>query len=216
VRLLRLTVLAAAAGSLLVGCADGQSAPDAATASPAPSPAERTGESALVDRLRRGGYVIYFRHAATGTVQDDPSPDLSDPGTQRNLSDEGRAQARTIGEGVRRLRIPIGQVLASPYNRTRETAALAFGTDRVRTTRELISEGFPGTDDDALARNLRRLLGQRPGAGTNTVLVSHGFNLNGATGLTAGEGEAVIFDPGGRDPLQPAGRIAPDDWRRLQ
>jgi phosphohistidine phosphatase SixA len=215
VRLLRLTVLACAAGSLLTGCTDGGSAPDAATAAPAPSPAERTPGSDLVDRLRRGGYVIYFRHVATSTTQDDPSPDLSDPSTQRNLSDEGRAQAREIGEGVRRLRIPVGQVLASPYNRTKETATLAFGSNRVRITRELISEGFPGTDDDALARNLRRLLRQRPGAGTNTVLVAHGFNLNGATGLTAAEGEAVIFDPGGRDPLQPAGRITPDEWRRL-
>jgi phosphohistidine phosphatase SixA len=43
-------------------------------------------------------------------------------------------------------------VLASPYARTRETAELAFGRDRVRVTRDLLNEAFPGTDDKELAR----------------------------------------------------------------
>jgi phosphohistidine phosphatase SixA len=228
VRLLRLALLACAAGSL-AGCGGGQPAAPTAAApgSSAPVPSERTTAPSVapstarpdaggpVALLRRGGYIVYIRHAITGTVQDDPAPDLNDPRTQRTLSAEGRAQAREIGLAVRRLGIPIGQVLASPYHRTRQTAELAFGPDRVRATRELISEGYPGTDDDALARNLRRLLGQRPAAGTNTVLVSHGFNLSGATGQTAAEGEAVIFDPGGREPLEPIARIGADEWRTL-
>jgi phosphohistidine phosphatase SixA len=229
VRLLHLALAASVAGSL-VGCGGGPpaaptaAAPGSATPSPpesatAPSPGPSTERPAAGDKvelLRRGGYIVYIRHAITGTVQDDPSPDLSDPRTQRTLSPAGRAQARRIGAAVRRLGIPIGQVLASPYHRTRQTAELAFGAARVRATRELISEGHPGTDDAALARDLRRLLRQRPDAGANTVLVSHGFNLAGATGLSAAEGEAVIFDPGGRQPLEPIARIGADEWRTLR
>ena len=47
-------------------------------------------------------------------TQDDPRPDLYDPTTQRNLSDDGRDQARQLGRAIRRLGIPVGTVLASP------------------------------------------------------------------------------------------------------
>jgi phosphohistidine phosphatase SixA len=47
---------------------------------------------------------------------------------QRNLTDGGRADARAIGAAIRSLGIPIGEVLASPFCRTRETAELIFGT----------------------------------------------------------------------------------------
>ena len=46
---------------------------------------------------------------------------------QRNLTDGGRADARAIGAAIRSLGIPIGEVLASPFCRTRETAELIFG-----------------------------------------------------------------------------------------
>ena len=43
------------------------------------------------------------------------------------LNDAGRAQARSIGESRRALELPLGDVLASGYCRTRQTAELAFG-----------------------------------------------------------------------------------------
>jgi phosphohistidine phosphatase SixA len=215
VRLFRLAVLACLA-SLPLGCGGDQTAPGPATGSAAAPAATRPADTGLVQRLRHGGLVIYIRHTVTSSKQDDPEPDLADPRTQRNLSEAGREQAREIGRTVRRLNIPIGQVLVSPYNRTRETAELAFGKGRARATRDLISEGYPGTDDDELARALRRLMRQRPSPGSNTALVSHGFNLNGATGLSSAEGDTVIFDPGARDPLKPLARIGIDEWRSLK
>jgi hypothetical protein len=78
----------------------------------------------LAERLRRGGYVLAFRHAATGS-ETDSGGDLRDCSRQRNLSAEGRDQARGIASAFERLGIPVGAVLASPYCRTRETARLA-------------------------------------------------------------------------------------------
>ena len=180
-----------------------------ATASAAPTStgsASAIAGSGLVRLLRGGGHVLYLRHTATESTQDDPTP-----ATQRRLSAEGREQAREIGQAVRRLGIPIGQVLASPYRRTRETAELAFG--RVRETRELINEIYPGADDEELARALRGLLRRPPDPGTNTVLVSHGFNLKRATGLTSAEGEMFVFSPGRGEPVA---TIGVDDWRSLK
>jgi phosphohistidine phosphatase SixA len=200
----------------VTGCGGGPSGPTAPAGSAAPSTlAERPGGRDLVARLREGGYVVFIRHAATQTTQDDPRPDLDDPSTQRNLSDDGRHQARQLGRAIRRLRIPVGTVLASPYARTRETAELAFGRDRVRVTRDLLNEAFPGTDDEELARRLRRLFATRPPAGQNTVLVSHGFNLQEATGLSIGEGESAIFAPGDAGRPSLVARITPEEWQTL-
>jgi broad specificity phosphatase PhoE len=184
--------------AVVTGCGGGRPGPTEPAGSGAPSTLERPGGRDLVARLRQGGHVIFIRHAATEATQDDPRPDLADPSTQRNLSDAGRDQARQLGRAIGRLQIPVGTVLASPYARTRETAELAFGRDRVRVTRDLLNEAFPGTDDEDLARRLRRLFTTRPPAGQNTVLVSHGFNLQGATGLSVAEGESAIFSPATR------------------
>ena len=56
--------------------------------------AQEAGAEAL---LRQGGVVALFRHALAPGTFDPPGFRLGDCGTQRNLNDEGRAQARRIG-----------------------------------------------------------------------------------------------------------------------
>jgi phosphohistidine phosphatase SixA len=171
---------------------------------------------ALVVRLRAGGLILYFRHAITDqSRQDDANPDLNDRTTQRNLSGRGRQQATGIGTAIRALAIPIGDVLASPYARTVETGELAFGSGRVRASRDLLNEAYPGTDDADLARRLRRLLGQRPPAGQNTVLIGHGFNITEATGITIAEGECAVFEPAGEGDFRLVARVTAQRWPEL-
>lgn len=77
--------------------------------------------------LRKGGYVIFFRHAATEHIgAPDEAADLARCETQRNLSPEGRSQALEIGKAIKTLAIPVGAVMVSPLCRTRDTAQLAF------------------------------------------------------------------------------------------
>ena len=86
----------------------------------------------LVEQLKRGGLVLVLRHAATDQSKQDEDPvDLADCTTQRNLSADGRAQARAIGTGIKRLHLRIGRVLTSRFCRTRETARLTFGRGKV-------------------------------------------------------------------------------------
>src|SRR5215210_8006393 len=64
---------------------------------------------ALFGELRKGGYVVYFRHGITETAgATDAAADLKRCETQRNLSAQGRAQASTIGRAFKKLRIPVG------------------------------------------------------------------------------------------------------------
>lgn len=167
--------------------------------------------AALVEALRGGGYVIYFRHARTDfSMPDTDRSDLTNCATQRNLSDEGRADARAMGEAIRALEIPIGEVLASEYCRTRETAELAFG--RVTPTRDLTSRSTLSTDEERAARieALRVLLSTPPEPGIYTVQVGHQFNLGDATGISIAEGEAAIFLPLGAPPTPVATPEAPE------
>src|SRR4051795_822098 len=86
-------------------------------------------DATLVQRLREGGYVLYMRHASTDFSQNDSKmTSYEDCANQRNLTDKGRAEARSVAEQVKRLRVPVGKVLASPFCRTMETARLAFGS----------------------------------------------------------------------------------------
>lgn len=165
--------------------------------------------AALVQALQKGGYVIYFRHAATDFSQaDTDGPALQDCGKQRNLNEAGRAQARAIGEAFRALKIPVGNVLASPYCRTRETAQLAFG-------RFEVSEEIRGGSGPARAEALRRLLALVPPAGTNTVLVAHQFNLRDAAEVSLAEGEAAVFRPLGPGGFRLVARVLAEDWAKL-
>jgi virginiamycin B lyase len=181
--------------------------------------AESRGDSrpaALVDGLRRGGYVLAFRHAATDFSMTDDTRDLRDCSRQRNLTAAGRRQARSIGRAFRRLGIPAGRVLASPFCRTRETAMLAFG--RAVFSRALLSaEFFEGERaGERQPVRLRRLLATPPGRGTNTILVSHNFAIDDATGESLAEGEALIVKSGrGRRGFEVVTRVEAGEWARL-
>ena len=49
--------------------------------------------ASIAEALRGGGYVVYFRHADTGTPgAEPPNVDLNRCETQRNLIDRGRDQ----------------------------------------------------------------------------------------------------------------------------
>ncbi|MBY0411412.1 MAG: histidine phosphatase family protein, partial [Burkholderiaceae bacterium] len=71
--------------------------------------------------LRQGGVVAVFRHALAPGTFDPPGFRLGDCGTQRNLSDEGRAQAQRMGEWFKERQLQPDQVLSSPWCRWVDT-----------------------------------------------------------------------------------------------
>jgi phosphohistidine phosphatase SixA len=184
------------------GCGGDDDAPE----QPAPQ-----ASTVPVERLREGGYVVTFRHAATDSGVD-TTADLSDCSRQRNLDAEGRRQSREIGRAFERLDIPVGRVLASPFCRTRDTAELAFG--RVEPTRSLLSVEFFSSPEEGRRKGLRRLLRAEPPDGTNTVLVTHGSAILDAIGAEPEEGDAVIVDPGsGKRGYAVVAPVGVDEWR---
>lgn len=165
----------------------------------------------LLTELRKGGYVIYFRHTSTDFSRDDArSKSDDDCDNQRPLTDKGRGEARQIGSALRELNIPIGKVLASPRCRTMETAMLAFG----RAEKADEARGGPSTDSERYAP-VRALLSTPLKPGANLVIASHGnpfYAVAGAPYLA--EGEAAVVRPLGKD-FEIVARVRHDAWRAL-
>lgn len=158
----------------------------------------------LVENLKQGGFNLYVRHAATDWSQRDNISTYGDwvscdPTKIRQLSEEGRRDARALGDALRSLNIRLGQVFASPYCRTMETAKLISGRGAEPTTdlMNLRSQTFVGGREVIIAR-ARQRLSRAPAAGVNNLFVAHG-NLGRATiGVSLGEGEVVIVLPRGK------------------
>ena len=173
-------------------------------------------DQATVGSLRQGGYVIFFRHAATDHRQKDTDRvNLADCSRQRNLTEYGREQARGIGAAFRRLGIPVGEVRSSEFCRCLETGRLAFG--RARGDRNLNS--FIGQSELEKRRRvlaIRKYLASVPPAGQNTIVIGHKIMFNQATGYRLREGEAAVFRPLGEGRYEYVGQIRAEDWAALR
>jgi hypothetical protein len=177
-------------------------------------PARAEVDPSIVKQLRKGGHVLYMRHASTDFSQNDARmTSYEDCANQRNLTEKGRTEARAIGEHLKRLGIPIGEVLASPYCRTMESARLAFGTPRA--THE--ARGGPArSEDPSRYDGLRKLLSSPVPAGTNRAISSHGNPFIAVAGPPyLAEGEIAVVRPDGAMRFTVLARIRPEDWSSL-
>ena len=170
--------------------------------------------------LRGGGHVIVFRHGATHNDQADTDPlNIANVAKQRQLNDQGRALAREIGEAMRKLQIPVGQVVTSQFNRAVETGTL-LGFGAVTSTADITEGGLVVTpmENNRRAAAMKKLAATAPPAGTNAVLVSHKPNILDGFGkdwFDIREGEASIFKPDGSGGSKFIVRVQAADWAKL-
>ena len=80
----------------------------------------------FVSELEDGGKLIFIRHAYAPGSGDPNNFNLNDCSTQRNLSEEGKKQAKSIGKFFIKNEIEIDEVLSSEWCRCKETAKIAF------------------------------------------------------------------------------------------
>jgi phosphohistidine phosphatase SixA len=172
-----------------------------------------------IKALRGGGHVIVFRHGATHQDQADTDPlNVANVAKQRQLNDQGRALARGVGEAMRKLGIPVGQVVTSQFNRAVETGTL-LGFGAVASTADITEGGLVVTpiENNRRAAALKKLAATMPPAGSNVVLVSHKPNIMDAFGkdwFEVREGEASVFKPDGNG-YRLVIRVQAADWAKL-
>jgi broad specificity phosphatase PhoE len=162
-------------------------------------------DSDLWQRLHEGGYVLLIRHAATDPgIGDPPGFRLAVCSTQRNLSEQGKRDARAIGAAFRKRGIPLGPVWSSRWCRCLDTARLAFG--RVEEA-PMLDSLF--RDSEAAGRAKVREVLARVGSyrdQSNLVLVTHDVNIRALVGESVAQGDIVVARPG-HERLEVVGRL---------
>jgi phosphohistidine phosphatase SixA len=170
--------------------------------------------------VRGGGHVIVFRHGATHRDQADTDPlNLKNVAQQRQLNDQGRELARSIGDAMRKLKVPVGQVHTSMFYRAVETGTL-LGFGPVTSSADFTEGGQVVTpiENDRRAAAMRKFASTLPPAGTNIALVSHKPNIMDAFGkdwFNVREGEASIFKPDGSGAYKLVARVQASEWAKL-
>ena len=167
--------------------------------------------------LQKGGYVLYMRHGNTDNSRPDRAPkvDLNDCNTQRVLNDKGIQVTTAVGNNVRKANIPVGEVIASPMCRAKNSAKNAFG--RFTLDNGLMYTGtMTSAEKKPVIANTRRLVSTpvKP-ADTNRFLVAHAPNMMDLMGYFPVEATLVIFKPLDNNDFEYIGSIRPQDWKNL-
>jgi phosphohistidine phosphatase SixA len=184
----RLPAVGAGASLASVGASVGAASPGPDASAPAGLSPE------LRARLLEGGCILLLRHAQTVSGVGDPAGfRVGDCATQRNLSDEGRAQAERIGAALRRERVPIGPVRSSRWCRCLDTARLAFGRVEPWPVLDSFFAERAGTGPAQTAELRRWALAFR--GPDNAALVTHQVNVTGLTGQWVASGELLVLVP---------------------
>ncbi|MBS9405045.1 histidine phosphatase family protein [Halomonas sp. TRM85114] len=183
------------AGSLLIGVLLAVT-PIASAAADSPS--------AAWEALAQGGHVALIRHALAPGIGDPPDFALERCETQRNLSAQGRQQARALGEAFRERDIEIAAVYSSRWCRSLDTARLLDLGDVVPTP-SLDSFFRDRSDADEQTARTRQLIAAWDRQAT-LVMVTHQVNISALTNSGVGSGDIVVVRPSG-DRLDVVGRI---------
>ena len=150
-------------------------------------------ETQAMQALRTGTAVLFMRHATAPGFGDPPGFVLDDCRTQRNLSEDGREQARLVGSFLRRQGIETALVYSSQWCRCLETARLlGFGAVReLPALNSFFAEPQRGPEQ---TRQLE-LFFQETVPGRPIILVTHQVNITAVTGVYPASGEMIVYRP---------------------
>ncbi|MEQ9259951.1 MAG: histidine phosphatase family protein [Roseovarius sp.] len=141
------------------------------------------------EALDQPGAFAIMRHAYAPGASDPSNFQLEDCATQRNLSDEGRAQARRIGAAFRERGITFEAVYSSQWCRCRETAEL-LGLGPVKDAPAFNSFFADFSLQEARTSEARAFIEATSG---RRMIVTHQVNISALTGRSTRSGEVLVI-----------------------
>ena len=147
----------------------------------------------LINQLDDGGKLIFIRHAYAPGNGDPAGFNLNDCSTQRNLSEDGRKQAQSIGEFFNKNKIEIDKVLSSEWCRCKETAKIAFKNYSTNSfLNSFYSSKFSKNKEKqikAFNNYIKNLKSKK-----NLILVTHYVFISEVLNYGPSSGEIVVSD----------------------
>ena len=148
-------------------------------------------EFQVLKNLKNGGNLIFIRHAYAPGGGDPDNFDINNCLTQRNLSEEGREQAKKIGNYFKENLIPIDKVISSEWCRCKETAEIAFNKFETNNfLNSFFSEKFSKNRTKQI-KNLKKYVNEWDG-NKNLVFVTHYVVISEALNYAPSSGEIII------------------------
>ena len=144
-------------------------------------------------KLKKGGKLIFIRHAYAPGSGDPENFDINNCDTQRNLSAEGRNQAKKIGNFFIENNVPILKVFSSEWCRCKETAKLAFINFE---TKDFLNSFFSAKFANNRNRQMLDLKNyvKKLKGNENLIFVTHYVVISEALDYAPSSGEIVIAD----------------------
>jgi len=162
-------------------------------------------DSQIWESLKTDGHIALLRHALAPGIGDPSAFQLDDCSSQRNLSDEGRAQAKQIGDRFRENGIAAAEVYSSQWCRCLDTAALlGLGTVKPLEAINSFFQDFERREGQtaSLEKWIRSRTLKEP-----IVLITHQVNITALTGNFAASGELIVVRVPEGAPLEVVGTL---------
>ena len=155
------------------------------------SPIKADSNLNLINELKKGGNLIFIRHAYAPGGGDPNNFNINDCKTQRNLSNTGREQAKKIGSFFKDNNIPIDKVYSSEWCRCKETASIAFNKFETKIfLNSFFSSQFVKNKDPQM-KKLKSFI-KDWNKNKNLVFVTHYVVISESLNYSTSSGEIVI------------------------
>ena len=155
------------------------------------SPIKADSNQNVINELKKGGNLIFIRHAYAPGGGDPKNFDINDCKTQRNLSNSGRDQAKKIRSFFKDNNIPISKVYSSEWCRCKETASIAFNDFETKSFLNSFFSSQFAKNKDLQMKRLKTFINKWD-KNKNLVFITHYVVISESLNYAPSSGEIVI------------------------
>ena len=147
----------------------------------------------LITELKKGGKLIFIRHAYAPGGGDPDNFDINNCDTQRNLNDIGRQQAKKIGTFFKENNIIVNEIYSSEWCRCKETAKIAFED---YSTKNFLNSFYSSKYAKNRTKQIKELNDyvRQFKSSKNLVFVTHYVLISEVLDYASSSGEIVVSD----------------------
>ena len=150
-------------------------------------------DQSVIEELKKGGKLIFIRHALAPGNGDPDNIDLKNCETQRNLNQEGIDQSKKIGKFFADNNIEINKVLSSEWCRCKDTAKFAFNNfETFKGLNSFYDEKFYKLKDDQIKSLKKYILNLK--TDKNTVFITHYVVILEMFDIGVNSAEIIVSD----------------------
>ena len=147
----------------------------------------------IISELKKGGKLIFIRHAYAPGGGDPENFDINNCATQRNLNDTGRIQAKKIGDFFKKNNIIIDEIYSSEWCRCKETALIAFKRyEKKKFLNSFFSYQFAKNKNSQMIE-LKKFIKNHDNK-KNIIFLTHYVVINETINYSSNSGEIIVID----------------------